>query len=226
MPRRSASCRRLRRIRRRTTASRRGWACLSRRTPRKKSQAPEGHALGTRCPGVRKLPLRRRRTWQCGENLRSRQRPQSGETQGEIACERFLQAPVHLLARGEHLYIGSRGTDTVRQYHLASGELKTVVSDVKAVSGSASMPAATFTWQHARTRRFTAAVPISVHHRLSSPVCRTIPSSWSTRRRAESSAQGALQLPLVTPRCLVGGEDRESGRGMDACWLAGSATYR
>jgi hypothetical protein len=58
-----------------------------------------------------------------------------GQLQGQIAAATFLRAPVHLLARGEYLYIGSSGTDTVLQYHLASGELKTVVTGVRTISG-------------------------------------------------------------------------------------------
>jgi hypothetical protein len=58
-----------------------------------------------------------------------------GQLQGQIADAQFLRAPVHLLAHGEHLYIGSSGTDTILQYHFHSGELKTVVSGIKTISG-------------------------------------------------------------------------------------------
>jgi len=58
-----------------------------------------------------------------------------GQLQGQIADAQFLRAPVHLLANGEHLYIGSSATDTILQYHLTTGELKTVVSGIKTISG-------------------------------------------------------------------------------------------
>ncbi|HMW56546.1 MAG TPA: hypothetical protein PKA47_13185 [Accumulibacter sp.] len=58
-----------------------------------------------------------------------------GQLQGQIADAQFLQAPVHLLAHGDDLYIGSSGTDTILQYHFGSGELKTVVRGVRTISG-------------------------------------------------------------------------------------------
>ena len=61
--------------------------------------------------------------------------PGRGQLQGQIAAGAFLQAPVHLLVNGDHLYIGSSGTDTVLQYHLTTGALETVVQGVKTISG-------------------------------------------------------------------------------------------
>jgi hypothetical protein len=58
-----------------------------------------------------------------------------GQLQGQIADAQFLRAPVHLLAHGDYLYIGSSGTDTILQYHFGSGELKTVVRGVRTISG-------------------------------------------------------------------------------------------
>lgn len=58
-----------------------------------------------------------------------------GQLQGQIADAQFLRAPVHLLAHGDDLYIGSSGTDTILQYHFGSGELKTVVRGVRTISG-------------------------------------------------------------------------------------------
>ena len=61
--------------------------------------------------------------------------PNRGRLQGQIAAGRFLLAPVHLLVNGDYLYIGSSGTDTVLQYDLTSGGLRTVVHEVKTISG-------------------------------------------------------------------------------------------
>jgi hypothetical protein len=58
-----------------------------------------------------------------------------GQLQGQIADAQFLGAPVHLLAQGEHLYIGSSATDTVLRYHLGTGELRTVLSGVRTIAG-------------------------------------------------------------------------------------------
>lgn len=58
-----------------------------------------------------------------------------GQLLGQIADAQFLQAPVHLLANGEHLYIGSSKTDSIVQYHRQTGELKTVVDGVRTISG-------------------------------------------------------------------------------------------
>ncbi len=58
-----------------------------------------------------------------------------GQLQGQIADAQFLRAPVHLLAHGDDLYIGSSGTDTILQYHFGSGELKTVVRGIRTISG-------------------------------------------------------------------------------------------
>ncbi len=58
-----------------------------------------------------------------------------GQLQGQIADAQFLRAPVHLLAHREHLYIGSSGTDTILQYQLNTGELRTVVRGIRTIAG-------------------------------------------------------------------------------------------